>query len=100
MFIAVFTTGHQSSPLQAELTHFLHAHPITFRQSLILASHLYLVYTSGLFYSGFPVEILYAFVIASLIRAMCPANFALHNYISLPVLVSTTNYEASFSVCF
>jgi hypothetical protein len=41
-----------------------------------LSTHVRLGLTSGLFHSGFPTNILYAFHI--LIRATCPTNLILH----------------------
>jgi hypothetical protein len=61
---------HKSPPLipilsQINLVHTIPPHPISLRSILILSSHLHLVLPSGLFPSGFPTKILYAFLFSS-----------------------------------
>jgi len=56
--------------------------PISLRFFLILSSHLHLGLPSGLFLSGFPTKILYAFLLSSM-RATCSAHLILLNMIAL-----------------
>jgi hypothetical protein len=58
------------------------SHPISLRSILMLSSHLRLTLPNGLFPSGYPTEILYAFLIY-LMRATRPANLILLDLITL-----------------
>jgi len=60
------------------------SHSISLRSILILFFHISLGLSSGLFPSGFPTEILYAFLIC-LIRTTCPAHLILLDLISLVI---------------
>jgi len=54
------------------------SHPISLKSVLMLSSHL----LSGLFLSGIPTNILYAFLISSM-SAACSAHLILFNFITL-----------------
>jgi hypothetical protein len=53
---------HKSPPYPTRLIQPIPSHPISLRPILILSTHLYLAPPSGLFPSGFPTNILYAFL--------------------------------------
>jgi hypothetical protein len=62
------------------------SHSMSLRSILILSTHLRLGLSSGLFPSGLPINILYAFIFCS-IRATCPAHLTILNLIVLIILV-------------
>jgi hypothetical protein len=74
------STGPYSEPAQCNPYH-----PISLRFILILSTHLRLGLHSGLFPSGFPTSILYAFLFST-IHATCPAHVILLDLIILNIL--------------
>jgi hypothetical protein len=67
----VFTRALHQSLSRARLIQSIWTHPISLNIYLILSTDLLLGLPSGLFPSGFPTNILYAFLF-SLIRSTCP----------------------------
>jgi hypothetical protein len=72
---------HNSPPLGPILSQIDQIHTRSLRSILILSSHLRLGLPSGLFPSGFPINILYAFLFSP-IRATCSSlpNISLKPY--------------------
>jgi hypothetical protein len=82
-FITVFTRSQHWSLSWSIQS--IPAHPISLRSILILSTHLRLGLPSSLFPSGFPTNILYAFLVYP-IRATCPAHLIHLDLIILIVL--------------
>jgi hypothetical protein len=77
-FITVFTRALHWSRSWARSIQSIPSYPISLRSILILSNHLRLGLPSRLFPSGFPTNILYAFLISPPpIRATCPAYLIL-----------------------
>jgi hypothetical protein len=78
-FITVFTRPHHWSLSWARSIQSIPDHLISLRSILILSTHLHLGRHSGLFPSGFPTNILYAFLFSH-IRATCPSHHTLLDF--------------------
>jgi hypothetical protein len=92
-FITVFTKVLHWSLSWATSTQPIPLHPIPLRSFLILSTHLRLGLLSGLFPSGFPANILYAFLFSPT-HATCPAYRILLVLVILIILAKSTSYGA------
>jgi len=75
----------QGTAIGLTLSHLNPVHTVnltSLRTILILFFHLFLGFPSGLFPTGFPTEILYAFLIYPM-PATCPTHYILLNFITL-----------------
>jgi hypothetical protein len=72
-FVTVFKTAHHGSLSWARSIQSIPSHPISLRSVLILSSYLRLGLPSGIFLSGSPTNVLYAFLVSP-IRATCLAH--------------------------
>jgi hypothetical protein len=88
----VFTRALHWSLSWARSIQSIPSHPISLRSILLLSTHLRLGLPSGLYPSGFPTNILYAFLVSP-IRPTCSAHLILldTNYPDIYFLVPHTN---------
>ena len=92
-FITALTSVRHLSLSWASPIQSTYPHPTSWRSSLILSTHLRLGLPSGLFLSGSPTKTLYI-PLSSPIRATCPAQRILLNFITRTYWVSITNHLA------
>jgi hypothetical protein len=78
----VFTRTHHWSLSWARCIQSITSNRISLRSILILSSYLRQGLPSGLFRSGLPTEILYAFLISPM-RATCPAHLIVYDLFTL-----------------
>jgi hypothetical protein len=98
-FITVFTRALHESLFWVRWIQTTPTHPISLRSILILSTQLRLGLPSGLFPSGFPTNILYAFLFApSVLRALSSSSSLTWSF--WLYLEKSTNYEAPhYKVC-
>jgi hypothetical protein len=73
-FITVFTRALHWSLSWARSIQSIPPHPTSLRSILILSTHLRLGLPSGLFPSGFPINIVYAFLLSPFVLYACPSH--------------------------
>jgi hypothetical protein len=94
-FITVFTAARHQSLSRTRWIQSTSSHPVSFRSTLILSSHLCL--PSGLYHSRFPSKMLYA-RLTSHMYATSPAHLVLLDLITL--IISGDKYKLwSFALC-
>ena len=96
-FITALTSVRHMSLSRASPIQSLYTHPTSWRSILILFAHLRLGLPSGLLPSGFPTKTLYAHL-SSPIRATCPAQLILLDFITRTILGEEYNSFSS-SLC-
>ena len=90
LFITAFTTALHMAPSWARWIQWTPSHPIYLRSILIISYHSRQGIPSGLFHSGIPTKILYAFLFSP-IFVTCPANLII---IDLVTRVKCRDHEA------
>jgi hypothetical protein len=76
-FITMFTRALHWSLSWTRSIQFIPPHPISLKSILILSSHLRLHLPIGFFHSGFPANILYAFLFSSFVLNALPISASL-----------------------
>ena len=84
-FITALTSFRHLSLFWASPIQSIYPHPTSWRSNLILSTHLYLGFSSGLFPSGFPTKTLYTTLFSS-IRATCPAHLIILYFVTRIIL--------------
>jgi hypothetical protein len=93
--ITVSTRALHWSLFRARLIQSTPSHPISLKSILILSTHLHLGLPSCIFPSGFPTNILYAFLVSH-IHATCPAHLILLGLIILIMIRKEWKLWSSF----
>jgi len=93
-FITVFTRGRHWSLSWARCIQSMPS-PISLTSILILSSHLCLGLPSGFYPSGFPIKILYSFLISPM-RATCSAHLIHFDIVTLIIFVIANKLWSCF----
>ena len=98
-FITAFTSARHLSLSWATSIHSIPPHPTSWRYIIILSSHLRLGLSSDLLPSGSPTKCLYTTPFYP-IRATCPANLILIDFITRAILGAEYRSLSSSLCCF